>query len=235
MAVGAAAGDAGGVSSSAAAAHAEEPFADAAAVRVIVVDDHAAVREGVRAMLGGEPGIEPVAVAATAADAAELAAAERPDLMLVDYHLPDEDGLSLCLYLKSRPEAPAVLVYSAFADEHLVPLAVVAGADAVVAKATRPDELCDVVRAVGGGESRMPPLTQPAMESAGARLDAGDLPIFGMLAHGTPAGEIAATLRIDPAWLVARRWAMLEQLREPTVRRRAPRAAPAPSLRPMSS
>jgi DNA-binding NarL/FixJ family response regulator len=218
------------VTSIAAPAHAARPLEDARAVRVLVVDDHAAVREGVRAMLGSEPDLDPVAVAATAGDAAELAAAERPDVMLVDYHLPDEDGLSLCLYLKSRPGAPAALVYSAFADEHLVPLALVAGADAVVAKATRPDELCETVRALARGESRMPPLTQPAMESAGARLDAADLPIFGMLAHGTPPAEIAATLRMDPAWLVARRWAMLEQLREPTVRRRAPRAASA--LRP---
>jgi DNA-binding NarL/FixJ family response regulator len=213
-----------------AAVHAARPVDDARAVRVLVVDDHAAVREGVRAMLGSEPDLDPVAVAATAGDAAELAAAERPDVILVDYHLPDEDGLSLCLYLKSRPAAPAALVYSAFADEHLVPLALVAGADAVVAKATRPDELCETVRALARGESRMPPLTQPAMESAGARLDAGDLPIFGMLAHGTPAEEIAATLRMDPAWLVARRWAMLEQLREPSVRRRASRAVSA--LRP---
>jgi DNA-binding NarL/FixJ family response regulator len=229
MAAPAAARDPRCVTSSAATAHADASDA-AGTVRVLVVDDHAAVREGVRAMLSCEPDLDPVAVAATAGDGAELAAAGRPDVMLVDYHLPDEDGLSLCLYVKSRPPAPAVLVYSAFADEHLIPLAVVAGADAVVAKATRPDELCETVRALARGESRMPPLTQPAMESAGARLDAGDLPIFGMLAHGTPPEEIAATLRIDPAWLVARRWAMLEQLREATVRRRAPRASSA--LRP---
>ena len=207
----------------AAADHASGPAEDAGLVRVIVVDDHAAVREGVRAMLGCEPGLDPVAVAATAADAAELAAAERPDVMLIDYHLPDEDGLSLCLYLKSRPGAPAALVYSAFADEHLVPLAVVAGADAVVGKATRPDELCETVRALARGERRMPPMTQPAMESAAARLDAEDLPIFGMLAHETPDEEIAATLRMDPHWLVARRWAMLEQLRGASARRRVPR------------
>ena len=207
----------------AAADHASRRAEDAGLVRVIVVDDYAAVREGVRAMLGCEPGLDPVAVAATAADAAELAAAERPDVMLIDYHLPDEDGLSLCLYLKSRPGAPAALVYSAFADEHLVPLAVVAGADAVVGKATRPDELCETVRALARGEIRMPPMTQPAMESAAARLDAEDLPIFGMLAHSTPEDEIAATLRMDPHWLVARRWAMLEQLRGASARRRVPR------------
>jgi DNA-binding NarL/FixJ family response regulator len=232
MAAATAARDPRSVTSIAAPRPAAARSADAEAVRVIVVDDHAAVREGVRAMLGGEPDLDPIAVAATAGDAAELAAAGRPDVILVDYHLPDEDGLSLCLYLKSCPDAPAVLVYSAFADEHLVPLAVVAGADAVVAKATRPEELCDTVRAVARGESRMPPLTQPAMEAAGARLDAGDLPIFGMLAHGTPAAEIAATLRMEPAWLVARRWAVLEELRDGSARRRAPRAASA--LRPAS-
>src|SRR4051794_41829302 len=91
-------------------------------------------------MLGAEPDLDPVAVAATAGDAAELAAAERPDVILFDYHLPDEDGLSLCLYLKSRPAAPAALVYSALADEHLVPPAPGAGAGAVGAQATRPRE-----------------------------------------------------------------------------------------------
>jgi DNA-binding NarL/FixJ family response regulator len=233
MAAAAAARDAGTVTSIASTEHRlERRSARAGAVRLMVVDDHAAVREGVRAMLGDEPDLDPVAVAATAGDAVELAAAGRPDVMLVDYHLPDEDGLSLCLYLKSRPAAPAVLVYSAFADEHLIPLALVAGADAVVAKATRPDELCETVRALARGEDRLPPLTQPAMESAGARLDADDLPIFGMLAHGTPPAEIAATLRMDPAWLVARRWAMLEQLREASARRRAPGASSA--LRPAS-
>jgi DNA-binding NarL/FixJ family response regulator len=217
------------VRTTAAADHTSRRAEDAGFVRVIVVDDHAAVREGVRAMLGCEPDLDPVAVAATAADAAELAAAGRPDVMLIDYHLPDEDGLSLCLYLKSRPGAAAALVYSAFADEHLIPLAVIAGADGVVAKATRPDELCETVRALARGEARMPPLTQPAMESAAARLDTEDLPIFGMLAHGTPADEIAATLRMDPAWLIARRWAMLEQLRGATARRRASRV-----LRPVA-
>src|SRR4051812_50215955 len=96
------------------AAHAARPLDAARAVRVLVVDDHAAVREGVRAMLGSEPDLDPVAVAATAGDAAELATVERPDVILVDYHLPDEDGLSLCLHLKSRPPAPAPPAYPAF-------------------------------------------------------------------------------------------------------------------------
>ena len=180
--------------------------------RVIVVDDHAAVREGIRAMLASEPDLDPVAVTATAREAVALAVRTRPDVMVLDYHLPDEDGLSLCLRLKSAADPPAALIYSAFADEHLVTLAVIAGADALMSKAADPDELCDVVRALADGTARPPALTAAAMEAAARRLDTEDLPILGMLAHRTPPAEIAATLGMDEAWLATRRWAMLKRL-----------------------
>jgi len=192
-------------------------------VRVIVVDDHAAVREGIRAMLASEPDLDPIAVTATAHDAVALAQRTRPDVMVLDYHLPDEDGLSLCLRLKSTNDPPAALIYSAFADEHLVALAIIAGADALLSKAADPDELCDVVRALAGGTARLPTVAPIAMESVASRLDTEDLPILGMLAHRTPPEEIAATLRMDEAWLSTRRWAMLNRLTGGSARRTSPR------------
>src|SRR6185295_5340170 len=91
----------------------------AAAIRVLVVDDHPAVRQGIEAMLGHEDGIVCIGTAASAGEAHELwPAAERlpADVVVVDRHLPDEDGLSLCLWLRTRTPAPAVVIYSAFAD-----------------------------------------------------------------------------------------------------------------------
>jgi len=203
----------------------EQPFALPARrrVRVVVVDDHAAVREGIRAMLASEPDLDPVAVTATARDAVALVERDRPDVMVLDYHLPDEDGLSLCLRLKSTTDPPAALIYSAFADEQLVALAIIAGADALVSKASDPDELCEVVRALAEGTARMPALAAGAMQSVGSRLDAEDLPILGMLAHRTPPSEIAATLRMDAAWLTTRRWAMLNRLTGGAGSRTSPR------------
>jgi DNA-binding NarL/FixJ family response regulator len=185
-----------------------------ATIRVLVVDDHPAVRTGLLAMLADEPGIEPAGAAASAGDAhqAWLASDERPDVVLVDYHLPDEDGLSLCLWLKSAERAPAVVIYSAFADDALSLPAMVAGADGLVGKSTDPAEVSDVLRAVARGERRLPTVSPQVDGDLGARLAPEDLPILGMLRHGVPAHEVAATLGIDGRELATRRWAMLEQL-----------------------
>jgi DNA-binding NarL/FixJ family response regulator len=182
------------------------------AIRILVVDDHPAVRAGLTVMLAEEPGIEPVGDAESASDAHEawLSSDERPDVVLVDYHLPDEDGLSLCLWLKTAEEPPAVVIYSASADEELALPAVVAGADGLVGKSSDPAELSDVVRAVAAGERRLPAVSPQAAATLGGRLDAEDLPILGMLRHGVPADEIAATLGVAGGDLVIRRWAMLE-------------------------
>jgi DNA-binding NarL/FixJ family response regulator len=195
-------------------------------VRVIVVDDHPAVREGIRAMLQSEPDLEAVATSATAGEAVTLAQRTRPDVVVLDYHLPDEDGLALCLRLKTTAPAPAALIYSAFADEHLVPLAIIAGADALISKSADPDELCDVVRALAGGAARLPAIAPAAMQYAASRLDTEDLPILGMLAHRTPPAEIATTLKMAESWLAARRWAMLARLIGGSARRTSPRHHP---------
>jgi DNA-binding NarL/FixJ family response regulator len=78
------------------------------AIRVLVVDDHASIRAGLLALLGREPGIEPVGGAACAAEAHEQwLSGARADVVVIDHHLPDEDGLSLCLWLKSADDPPA--------------------------------------------------------------------------------------------------------------------------------
>jgi DNA-binding NarL/FixJ family response regulator len=199
-----------------------------AAIRVLVVDDHPAVRTGLLAMLADEPDLEPVGAAASASAAhqAWLASGERPAVVLVDYHLPDEDGLSLCLWLKSTAQAPAVVIYSAFADEALAIPAVVAGADGLVGKSTDPAEVADVVRAVAAGGRRLPDASPQVAANAGARLAPEDLPILGMLRHGVPANEIAATLGVAIGELAIRRWAMLEVLMAAPDRREQPRISP---------
>jgi DNA-binding NarL/FixJ family response regulator len=200
-----------------------------AAIRVLVVDDHAAVRQGIRAMLADEPGMLCSGAVASAGEVHEhWLATERPpaDVVLVDRHLRDEDGLSLCLWLRTRTPAPAVVIYSAFADDALALPAVVAGASGLVAKSSDPAELCRVVRAAAAGERLLPSVVAPVAAVQAARLGSGDLPILGMLRHGVPPDEIAATLRIEETALVARRWAMLEALSAPPDRRGEPRRMP---------
>lgn len=192
---------------------------------IVVVDDHAALRRGVSSMLDSEPDLGPVATAATAREALELVEAIAPQLVVLDFHLPDEDGLSLCLRFKGSRPALVTLIYSAFADEYLLPLAMIAGADGLLSKDADPEQLCSAVRELGAGGRLLPTASQAAMEWAAGRLDPEDLPILGMLAHATPPAEIGATLGIDERWLVNRRWAMLERLRGGRRRRTEPTAA----------
>jgi DNA-binding NarL/FixJ family response regulator len=113
-----------------------------------------------------------------------------------------------------------VILYSAFADERLAVRGMVAGADAVVAKDEDPDVLCRIVFEVARGHRPILDIGPDGLRDGSARLHPEDLPVMGMLVHGTPLDEIAATLGVTYSWLTARRWAMLAAL--------AGRGVPAP-------
>jgi len=185
----------------------ESPDQHAVVMDIVLVDDHPAVRAGLRGLVEDEDGLRVAATAATAREGFEAIADTRPDLALLDLHLPDDDGLSLCLRTRSLPSPPRVIIYSAFADPGLAVRAAIAGAEGVLAKATAPRLLLDAVRY--GADST---LDTRALRALGERLDAADLPILGMLAHGVGQREIAVTLGLEPEWLEARRWAMLSRL-----------------------
>ncbi len=182
-------------------------------IRILIVDDHAAVRAGLRAVLRAEPGLVPLAVACSSADLAPALRRTRPDLVVLDYHLPGDDGFVVCLTVKSELPPPRVLLYSAYADAALTIPAVLAGADGVVHKGAPADELLDAIRRVAGGERVLPPVSRDVVEAAGRALDPVDLPILAMLVDGTPRHEIAGVLGLEPRELAARVRAMLGRLR----------------------
>jgi DNA-binding NarL/FixJ family response regulator len=174
---------------------------------IVLVDDHPAVRAGLRGLIEDEDGMHVAACAASAREGLDAIARLRPDVALVDLHLPDDDGLSLCLRIGGLPDPPRVIMYSAFADAGLAVRALIAGAEGVLAKATAPGELLDALR--DGAPSELDPR---ALRALGERLEPDDLPILGMLAHGTPAAQVERTLGLAGGELEARRWAMLSRL-----------------------
>jgi DNA-binding NarL/FixJ family response regulator len=174
---------------------------------IVLVDDHPAVRAGLRGLIEDEDGMRVSASAGTAREGFEAIADTQPALALIDLHLPDDDGLSLCLRTRTLPAPARVIIYSAFADAGLAVRARIAGAEGVMPKATPPRVLLDALR--DGAPSA---LDARALRAVGERLDPGDLPILGMLAHGVGAREVEITLGLEPAWLEARRWAMLARL-----------------------
>lgn len=184
-------------------------------IRVAIADDHPAVRLGLESALSSEPGLIPVGSAEQSEDVAPLLHRTGPDVILLDYHLPRRDGLSICQTIKSDVLAPAVLLYSAYADASLVVPAIVAGADGIVPKDSPSWQLFEAIRIVSGGGSALPPVSAELLDVAGDALDAEDLPILGMLVNRTPRRDIADALQLSADALGHRTARMLTRLKAP--------------------
>lgn len=110
-------------------------------VRLLVVDDHEVVREGLAAALGSDGQFEIVAAVSTAADALAVAVRKRPQVALIDLRLPDMMGDRLCRELRARVPTCAVVILSSYRSEDTVRMAMEAGASAYIAKAAGLTEL----------------------------------------------------------------------------------------------
>jgi len=186
--------------------------ADLSRLRVLVVDDHPAVRLGLSQLLDDQPDIVVVEVASSAEEALSLAEREPIDVAVVDYQLGSRSGLWLTRMLKRLEPAPSVVMYSAYCDGPLAAACVVAGADGLVSKGGVGSELCHAVRAVAQGYSRLPMVPQALAGAMRRRLGAEEQAIFGMLLAGIEPSDIANTLGISARGLDTRRWAMLHKL-----------------------
>jgi DNA-binding NarL/FixJ family response regulator len=183
--------------------------------RVLIVDDHAAVRSGLRELLADEEDFEVVAAVATAEAALAVAEGEPLDVAVVDYQLGGRNGLWVSRKLKRLPRPPAVVIYSAYTDGVLAAAAVVAEADAIVSKGALGSELTSAMRAVAGGRTVLPPVPVWLGEALRRRLDHEEQAIFGLLLAGVEPAEIAKTLELSAAGLESRLWGMLRRLESP--------------------
>jgi DNA-binding NarL/FixJ family response regulator len=163
-------------------------------VRVLVVDDHPALRAGLEGLLRNEPGIECVG-ARDGTDGLLSAVRDlRPDVVVLDYAFGADDGLATCFRVKQQPERPAVVLYSAYVDDVFTVPAAIAQADATVSKTAPIDELLDAIHAAAARTAPRTALDPERIHAASARLHTEDLPIAAMLLVGTSITEIAETL-----------------------------------------
>ncbi|MEO6497089.1 MAG: response regulator transcription factor [Solirubrobacteraceae bacterium] len=167
-------------------------------IRVVVADDHPAVSAGLCALLEAEPEMEAVGVAVDGFDLPALIHRVRPDVVVLDYQLPGENGLMLCRDIKRAPVPPGVILYSAFVTRELLVPARIAGVDAIVDKGAPPRELVVAIHRVAAGESLAPKIDPDMLTLAGEVIAADDLPILGMLANGTSHADMASTLDLSP-------------------------------------
>jgi len=175
-------------------------------LRLLVVDDHEVVRQGLVALLDRRAGFEVVAQAASVAEAITGAALHEPDLVIMDVRLPDGSGIEACREIRAaRPETRVVMLTS-YPDEEAVLSAIIAGASGYLLKQIRGRDLVSALEAVGRGESLLDSaVTEKVLErvrrmaSGSATDELADLTsqerrILLLVAEGKTNKEIAAEI-----------------------------------------
>jgi DNA-binding NarL/FixJ family response regulator len=183
-----------------------------ACIRLLVVDDHPAVRAGLEELLIDERDFEVVAAVATAEAGVEIAQREPIDVAVVDYQLGGRNGLWVSRKLKRLAAPPAVLIYSAYTDGVLAVAAAVAQADGIVSKGKLGAELCDAIRRVASGQRLLPRVPPRLVDVLRRRLDHEEQAIFGLMLAGIEPAEVARTLGLSAVGVEARLGDMLRRL-----------------------
>ncbi|MEV4469792.1 response regulator [Nonomuraea salmonea] len=172
-------------------------------IRLIVVDDHPIVRDGLRGMFTGEPGFEVVGVAGDGAEAVGLAEELRPDVILMDLRMPGTDGVTAIRMLAERGSTARVLVLTTYDTDRDVLPAIEAGATGYLLKDAMPDELVRAVRAAARGEAVLSPSVATRLlgqvRAPADPLSSRELEVLGLIARGSTNREAAARLFISEA------------------------------------
>lgn len=172
-------------------------------IRLIVVDDHPIVRDGLRGMFTGEPGFEVVGVAGDGARAVSLAEELRPDVILMDLRMPGTDGVTAIRRLAERGSTARILVLTTYDTDSDVLPAIEAGATGYLLKDAMPEELVRAVRAAARGEAVLSPSVATRLigqvRAPSDPLSARELEVLALIARGSTNREAASRLFISEA------------------------------------
>jgi NarL family two-component system response regulator LiaR len=182
-------------------------------IRVLIVDDHAVVRDGLPLLLGSAADIEVVATAASAEEGIERARALAPSLVLLDLIMPGMSGIEAIPPIKTALPDVRVLMLTSYVDGDLVAPALQAGADGYLLKTAAGDEVLDAVRAVAAGRRVIDPEADRASRESDLQdLSVREREVLHLVAEGYSNAEIAERLSITVRTVKAHISSLLQKL-----------------------
>ena len=177
-------------------------------LRVMLVDDHEVVRDGIRALLAEQDDIIVTAEAGSVREAVDEAARTRPDVIVMDVRLSDGSGIEATREIRAERPATKVLMLTSFADDEALFASIMAGASGYVLKQVRSNDLVRAIRSVGAGDSLLDPSMTTAVldrlrkgkhlmrDERLARLSPQEERILTLIADGKTNKEIGDELQL---------------------------------------
>ena len=174
-------------------------MSDASPIRILVVDDHPIVREGIAALVGGQPDMSIVGQASNGREAVQQFRAQHPDIVLMDLQMPEMNGLDAMIAIRGEVPEARIVVLTTYAGDAQVLRAIKAGARGYLLKSALHKELLDTIRAVHTGRKALSPEVsyELAEHAADDALSPAEIRVLRLIAEGNANKEIAEQLSVS--------------------------------------